>query len=273
MIRLRDPALAAGRLATLGYHEVTDEPLTSGFVRRGAVRFTLSPGAFATHLDSMADRARRPRLVTDVDLEQPGRHLLLTFDDGGRSAMHAAEELGRRGWHAHFFVITARLGERTFLSARDVRELYELGHLVGSHSHTHPEIIRELPPARIREEWRASVDGLAQLLGAPCVAGAVPGGHTSSVVELAAIEAGLRYVFTCTPTTRPRRVGGSWVLGRALVRRTTSASAIAALAGFRGWEREYFKRRSKDAVRMGMPWLFHAWVDRMTREVEPTGAA
>lgn len=260
---------AAARLATFGYHEVTEEPLTSGFVRRGAVRFTLTPRAFATQLDRMAAEARRAWLITELDLTRPERRLLLTFDDGGRSAMYAADELERRGWRGHFFVITGRLGERTFLGAGDLRELHARGHLVGSHTHTHPDIIRELPPARLRDEWRLSVDHLNQLLGAPCVAGAVPGGHTSRAVELAAGEAGLRFLFTCTPTTRPQRVGGCWVLGRVLVRRTTSPAAIAALAAFRGWERAFLVRRGKDAVRFGMPWLFRAWVGRMTREVAP----
>jgi peptidoglycan/xylan/chitin deacetylase (PgdA/CDA1 family) len=270
MMRPQGPAAAAAQVAAFGYHEVTEEPLTSGFVRRGAVRYTLTPRAFATHLDRMAEQSRSAQLVTEIDLARPARHLLLTFDDGGRSAMHAAAELERRGWRGHFFVITARLGERTFLSAGDVRELHAHGHLVGSHSHTHPDIFRELAPARIADEWRESVDRLAQLLGTSCVAAAVPGGHTSSVVERAAGEVGVRYVFTCTPTTRPQRVDDFWVLGRVLVRRTTRPSAIAALAGFRGWERAFLVRRGKDAMRSGVPWLFRAWVRRMTRELAPT---
>jgi hypothetical protein len=114
------------------------------------------------------------------------------------------------------------------------------------------------------------VDRVAQLLGAPCVAAAVPGGHTSPDVERAAGEAGVRYLFTCTPTTRPQRVDDCWVLGRVLVRRTTRPATIAALAGFEGWRRAFLVRRGKDAMRSGVPWLFRAWVRHMTREVAPT---
>ena len=80
----------------------------------------------------------------------------------------------------------------------------------------------------------------------------------------------MRFLFTCTPTTRPQRVDGCWVLGRVLVRRTTRPATIAELAEFRGWERAFLVRRGKDVVRSGMPWLFRAWVRRMTREVTPT---
>lgn len=254
------------RLATLGYHEVTEAPLTSGLLRRGAVRFTVTPSAFVDHLERMAQAQAAPRLLSTIDLEQPGRHLLLTFDDGGRSAMRAAAELERRGWRGHFFLITNRIGERTFLQPGDVRELHARGHLVGSHTHTHPDIMRELPVDRIRAEWRESVDRLEQLLGARCLAGAVPGGHTSAVVEEEAMNAGLRFVFTCMPTTRPRRLGDTWVLGRLLVRRSTSPETIAALAAFRGWHVASLTRRGKDVVRQGMPWLFRVWVRRMARE-------
>lgn len=260
-------SVPAVRLAAFGYHEVTEEPLTSGFLRPGAVRFTLTPRAFAAHLDRIAERATAPALVTTLDFERPTRHVLLTFDDGGRSAMHAADALSRRGWRGHFFVITGRLGERTFLTAADVRELHAHGHVVGSHTHTHPDIIRELPPARIDQEWHKSLDRVAQIVGAPCVAGAVPGGHTSREVERSAERAGLRFLFTCDPTTRARRVGDCMVLGRVLVRRTTSPAAIDALASFHGWTRAFLTRRGKDAVRHALPALFRVYVRRMSREV------
>lgn len=257
------------QLAAFGYHEVTPEPLTSGFVRRGAVRYTLTPPAFARHLDRMAETVDRPRLVSEVNPADPVRRVLLTFDDGGRSAMAVADELDRRGWPGHFFIITERLGERSFLAPADVRELHARGHTVGSHSHTHPDIMRELPVAQLRAEWRRSVDTVELILGAPCLTGAVPGGHTSADVERTAAESGLRYLFTCTPTTRPRRVDECWVLGRVLVRRTTSARTIASLARFRGWERARLVRDGKDVMRLGAPWLFRAWVRLMKQEPLP----
>jgi len=37
-----------------------------------------------------------------MDFERPGRHVLLTFDDGGKSALYASDQLSRRGWKGHF---------------------------------------------------------------------------------------------------------------------------------------------------------------------------
>ena len=39
---------------------------------------------------------RPPELVDEINLSRPGRHLLLTFDDGGKSALRVSAELNRR---------------------------------------------------------------------------------------------------------------------------------------------------------------------------------
>jgi len=146
-------------VAGLMYHEVTDDPTTSGFQRPGALPYTLTPAAFTSHLNAIAGGQLQPELVSNLDLNSNNgngthRHLLLTFDDGGASAMYVADELGRRGWKGHFFIITSRIGERTFLKPSDIRTLRSAGHVVGTHSHTHPDIFRRLPRELMTTEWR-----------------------------------------------------------------------------------------------------------------------
>ena len=45
---------ACPEVAGLMYHEVTDDPKTSGFQRPGALPYTLTKDAFARHLDAIA---------------------------------------------------------------------------------------------------------------------------------------------------------------------------------------------------------------------------
>ena len=80
------------------YHEVTDDPTGSGFQRPGAFPYKHSTATFAEHLTRIAGAATSPGLVVDVDFTRAGRYVLLTFDDGGRSALTAAELLARYGW-------------------------------------------------------------------------------------------------------------------------------------------------------------------------------
>lgn len=252
-------------IASFGYHEVTDDPDGSGFVRPGARPYKLTPSAFAAQLDAIAG-APAVSLVTDVDLTQPGRHVLITFDDGGKSALQAADELRRRGWWGHFFIITDRIGHRTFLTENEIRYLHSCGHLIGSHSHTHPNIFREQTLDQMLEQWRVSCDRLAQLLGDPCTTASVPGGHISRMTLESANRAGLLHLFTCEPTVTPRRVGECWVLGRYLVKVTTSTDFIHRLARFQSWRRAWLERRLKDVARHSFAGLYRVYVDRRTRE-------
>ncbi len=131
-------------VATFAYHEVTDDPTASGFQRAGARPYTLTRRRFADHLDAIAAAPCRPTLVGEIDFDRPARHLLLTFDDGGKSALYASDQLAQRGWRGHFFIVTGLIGHRTFLNAAAIRHLRQCGHLIGSHSHTHPDVFRAL---------------------------------------------------------------------------------------------------------------------------------
>jgi peptidoglycan/xylan/chitin deacetylase (PgdA/CDA1 family) len=251
-------------VAALGYHDVTDSPRESGFQRSGAFPFKLSTSAFAEHLDRMAAGRVVPGLVTSIDFTRRGHHLLLTFDDGGKSALTIGDELCRRGWLGHFFISTGLIGRRTFLTAGEIRRLRAAGHLIGSHSHTHPDIYRELPWEQMVVEWRRSADILAQILGEPCIAGAVPGGEISSQVLRSAGASGLRYLFTSEPCPQPSIVGGTWIIGRFCPKASTSADEIAELMQFRGWRSRRLVRRFKQMASRSLPPLYRFYVSRST---------
>lgn len=255
-------------IAGLMYHEVTDDPKSSGFQRAAALPYTLTRAAFGRHLDAIAGGALVPQLVTDIDLAQNGRgrHLVLTFDDGGASAMYAAEALGRRGWKGHFFIVTGRIGERTFLKGSDIKELRAAGHLIGSHSHTHPDIFRGLTRGMMTTEWKVSCAILEALLGEPCTAASVPGGDISRTVLESVGDAGIRYLFTSEPQLRPQRVGATWVLGRLILKAGLSAATIKELVAFRGWQRVQLVRRLGWLARALFPPLYAHYVKLRTRE-------
>ena len=66
-------------------------------------------------------------------------YIALTFDDGFKEQLHIARYLARRGIKATFFIITglnSHMG-RELLKPGEIREIYELGHEIGSHTVTH----------------------------------------------------------------------------------------------------------------------------------------
>lgn len=251
-------------VASFGYHEVTDDPTSSGFQRAAALPYKLTRLMFARQLAEIAASPYPPVRVDEIDLALPERHVMLTFDDGGASARQSGEALARRGWKGHFFIITDRVGQRAFLSAADIRALRADGHLIGSHTHTHPSFLRELSDGRLFEEWRESVDRLAQLLGEPCVAGSVPGGDMSARVLRTAAAAGVRYLFTSQPTLTPQRVGDCWVLGRFVPKVGTSARRIGELARLRSWGRALLLWQLKLGIRLLLPGMYRRYVEHRT---------
>lgn len=211
------------------YHDVVAAPEREqiGFPGSLAARYKLDPADFDAHLDAMSASGVDVGLV---GLDGVGPTAAVTFDDGGASALSAAAALERRGWRGHFFITTGRVGRPGFLDAGGVRDLHRRGHLVGSHSHSHPTYMGKLPPEQILEEWRRSRDELADLLGEPPLSASVPGGFLSSAVIEMAADAGYRLLMTSEPTARRRSSGAMVVLGRYTIWSTTSPSRAAGYA-------------------------------------------
>jgi peptidoglycan/xylan/chitin deacetylase (PgdA/CDA1 family) len=253
-------------VAAFLYHDVTDDPSASGFQRPTAMRYKQSRVDFAGHLDGIARGGLAPETVSRLDFSRPGRHILVTFDDGGRGALYAAEELNRRGWKAHFFITTGLLGTRTFLDAGQLRYLQSCGHVIGSHSHTHPDIFKAISFRQMIQEWRTSSRILSDLLGDACVTGSVPGGDVSRRVFQSAHEAGLKYLFTSDPILVPRRVGDCWILGRICPRTDAPIPHIQKLAEFQGWNEALYRRRAKTAVKTIFFPLYRLYADLALRQ-------
>jgi len=222
------------RLVSLLFHDVyADDPSESGFAGAAADRYKLPLAAFERQLDGLA-RARRdaPLLVDDRTVAVGRTAFAITIDDGGVSLYtQVADRLERLGWRAHCFITTGRIGERGFLAPSQLRELRARGHVLGSHSASHPTRFGALSPREMVKEWGESRAALQDLLGQDVTVGSVPGGYYTPRVAAAAAEAGLRVLFTSEPETRVRVVGGCLMIGRFTVRRTARDDFAARVAG------------------------------------------
>jgi hypothetical protein len=252
-------------IAAFVYHDILDDA-ESGFQRPAAMQYKHTLSAFCDHLDRIASSAMVSELVPQIDFAKGGRHLVLTFDDGGKSAVRISEILYARGWKAHFFVITTRIGNRGFLDVHDIQHIRRCGHIIGSHSHTHPDIFKAQPFAKMLEEWRTSCDRISQMLSEPCLIASVPGGDISRKVLESAGQAGIQYLFTSEPVLTPRRFGGAWILGRACPKAGIAARRVERLAQFdaRSWRRDLTVHRLKLLARMVAPPLYQIYVRHIT---------
>src|SRR5690606_32876618 len=105
------------------------------------------------------------------------------------------------------------------------------GHVIGSHSASHPERMSWLAPVGQYEEWRRSLERLGSIIGAPVRVASVPNGFYSPAVARSASAAGIQVLFTSEPTVKAAQVDSCLVLGRYSVQARTPAAAAAALLG------------------------------------------
>ena len=144
--------------------------------------------------------------------------------------MRAAEALERHGRVGHFFITTNYIGTRGFVTASDIRALNRRGHLIGSHSCSHPLRMGHCSWPQLMEEWTRSRSTLADILGADVDVASVPGGDFAPQVAEAAARAGFTRLFTSEPTLEARHAFGLALQGRFAIQRWTSAETARALA-------------------------------------------
>jgi peptidoglycan/xylan/chitin deacetylase (PgdA/CDA1 family) len=256
------------RARSLIYHDVVEvgRDDASGFAGADAAHYKLTVAAFESHLDALSRAGSAPVATVGDDVMRPGRcPIVLTFDDGGRSALtEIAPRLEARGWRGVFFITTDRIGEPGFVSAEDLVALAERGHTIGTHSASHPERFSHLDNAAMLEEWRRSRAQLEGILGRPVRVGSVPGGFYSRRVGESAARAGLQVLFTSEPIEGWHTVGQTWVAGRYSVTRRTSPEVALALAS--GSRRETLRQRlTWDVKKVAKRALGPVWLEARRR--------
>jgi peptidoglycan/xylan/chitin deacetylase (PgdA/CDA1 family) len=222
---------------SIGYHDVYAQGLTAhNEVSDTCNIYSLSHDQFRSHLRGIRD-SNCPVGTVDAGRNW-NSHLpvFLTFDDGALSAYsRIAPELEKYGWRGHFFVVTDWIGKRGFLNRQQICELRQRGHVIGSHSKSHPERMSELCRDELIDEWEQSRGVLSSLLRQPVKIASVPNGYYNDQVGLAAAAAGIEVLFTSEPTASVDSIGGCVVLGRYFVRKHDRPSVSAGLAAGRVW--------------------------------------
>ena len=210
--------------------------------------YSVSPNRFREHLEQIGRAVGRPPAPVD---QLRDREWLITFDDGGASALVAGEELARRSWRGHFFVATDLIGRPGYLDWDGVRAVAAMGHVIGSHSCSHPDRMAACTWDQLMDEWSGSAAILAQELGQPITTASVPGGLYSRSVGRAAAEAGFTSLFTSLPSQRLRSLDGCRLIGRYAVRSDTAADEVAAAAAGQPlpWARQRAAWRLRGAVK------------------------
>src|SRR5437588_9028953 len=149
-------------MISLMYHDIVPDGHAdeSGFPGRDAARYKITPELFDAHLAAI----------------DPWPAASITFDDGGASALRVADALERRGRRGWFFITANYIGTPGFVDPPGIRELAGRGHVVGSHSCSHPLRMGHCSWSQLLDEWTRSRALLEDIVGDEVRAASVPGG-------------------------------------------------------------------------------------------------
>ena len=185
----------------LMFHDVLDKKFThSGFDKPGALQYTI-------------DAQRFEELVKFC--VESSADVVFSFDDGGSSFYNViAPILEKYGQRGVFFISTGYIGTDRFLTREQIKELHAKGHIIASHSDSHPRDISKLSFDEIVLEWSKSKDILEDIVGEEIKQASIPGGAISTNVLKGLKKSGYDVVYTSIPTNKTDSFEGISVIGR-----------------------------------------------------------
>lgn len=206
-------------MVVLMYHDIVSKvDKTSGFQNESAFQYKVDESAFEEQVNALQ-----------------GMNVIYTFDDGGESFYtKAAPILEKYRLRGVFFVSTKYIGTPGFLTAEQVKELAARGHIIGSHSHTHPQNLAKLSTEDIKEEWQISHDILNELLDKREFPLSVPNGYTSKPIMEEAVKCGYTDIFTSQPTTITQLFQNHKIVGRYVVHDCMTAQDVLRIVESKG---------------------------------------
>ncbi|MDA8564732.1 polysaccharide deacetylase family protein [Schleiferiaceae bacterium] len=226
---------------TFLYHEATDEPSSTGFQRSSALPYKHSVREFKRNIDVIVANTLKFSTVYNIE----SNSTLLTFDDGGKSALDIADYLDKKDIKGHFFITTGMIGDPCFLNEKEILDLHNRGHIIGSHSHNHPNVFKSLNKNQMLNEWTKSKSVLEGIIGEEILCCSVPGGDSSNETIRTAISSGYKIIFDSEPVLNIRKLDKSLILGRICPKSGTKISKVEAFSQGKGVRSEYLKRRIK----------------------------
>lgn len=210
---------------TLMYHCVYDNDVTeSGFQNESSFLYKINAEDFEKQVCSVVTYCNSHNL--------PLNTVEFTFDDGGCSFHHIiAPILERYGIKGVFFISTFYIDTPGFLTRKEIEELVEHGHFIGSHSHSHPDNLSKLTEKEISGEWKESCGLLKAIVGDEIKIASIPNGYESKCLFLLAKNAGVDILYTSAPTTSVKNRYGVKALGRYVVHnRMTNDEVLSIIA-------------------------------------------
>lgn len=212
------------KMISLMYHDVYEYTVQeSGFQTSPANKYKISKEEFAKQIQSISKYCSDRNILKE--------NIMLTFDDGGASFYSIiAPILKEYGFKGYFFISTAFINTKGFLTSDQVISLHEEGHFIGAHSHTHPGMLNKLPLVELEEEWFVSIKILNDLLKTKTTHVSIPGGSFSKEMGNILANKGIESIFISQPTNKIEFISDNCrTIGRFAIYNNTKVTEVEDL--------------------------------------------
>jgi peptidoglycan/xylan/chitin deacetylase (PgdA/CDA1 family) len=237
------------KFACLMYHNIEDD---------ASNRYSVPYHAFRDQVVSLLDmgfvlegfRGLEARMASG---NWPDRYGLVTFDDGHRSFLTAAETLASFGIKGTFFLTRDYcLQRQAFLKENEIRELASMAD-VGTHGVNHRGLTR-MSHELARNQLRDSKSWLEQCSGRTITYMSAPGGFWDETLQALALVAGYTLVGTSREWwNRPVSSKSNGLVARVAVR---ASFTVGQVHGAMTCQRSFYLRRYARNKLIYLPRLF-----------------
>ena len=176
-------------------------------VKLNPSKWNTRPSQFENLMNQIVMHANRDDIQITVDDAGKGnyQYMLPVFEKLGLKAIILVPTQ---------FIASENSTTSTYMNVRQIREFSDLGHTIGSHSHSHPKNISLLPMGEIKKEWEKSKKILEEIIGKEVTHCSIPGGFYSIQQRQILKDLVYKKVFNSVPTYEKYNVDGMEILGR-----------------------------------------------------------
>ena len=136
--------LSRKQVPILCYHQIRDWKPTDSKISKD---YIVPPEVFRAQLKMLADSGFHSVLPDQLfqyltkGLPLPDKPILLSFDDTDLDQYEIAfPEMKKYGFKGVFFIMTVSLGRKHYMNKAQVKELFDAGNIVGSHTWDHHNV-------------------------------------------------------------------------------------------------------------------------------------
>jgi peptidoglycan/xylan/chitin deacetylase (PgdA/CDA1 family) len=190
-------------------------------------------------------------LMQQLKAHENFKDVCLTVDDAGKGNYeYMLPAFEKYGLKATIFVPTQFISKggntSTYMTSQQIREFSDLGHIIGSHSHSHPANISLLSKSAINHEWQKSKQILEDITGKEVLSCSIPGGFYSNNQWKILNNLGYTKVFNSVPTYRIYSEKQMELFGRFSIERNITERGFHQLLSYDSFnqKRLFFRQKA-----------------------------